>query len=162
MRDGKRVLLTEELVDFVESGVSILLGTRDANLRPFGVRAMGASVSQDRRRITIYVPAAVAERPLINLRENGATAVTFVRPSDYQGLQFKGKFVGDRPSTDADRHVQERYRAALAEQLFVCGIARSTAKRYAYWPSVAIEFEPDSLFKQTPGPNAGAAIGGTS
>jgi hypothetical protein len=162
MRDGPSVLLTEELVDFVESGVSMLLGTRDANLRPYGVRAMGAIVSADRRRITIFVPTSVAERPLRNLRDNGSIAVTFTRPSDYQGLQFKGRFIGERPATDADRHLQERYRAALSEQLFVCGIARSITKRYAYWPSVAIEFEPDSIFKQTPGPGAGVAIGGGS
>jgi hypothetical protein len=160
MRDGSKLLpLTDELVDFVESGVSILLATRDANLRPHGVRAMGALVSPDRHRITLYVPSVVAEKALENLRANGAIAATFVRPSDAQGLQFKGRFVAERPATDNERHLQERYRAAFFEQLFFCGVARTTSKRYAYWPSIAVEFEPDSLFKQTPGPGAGAAIG---
>ena len=62
---------------------------------------------------------------------NGAIAVSFVRPSDYQGLQFKGRFVGARPSTDADRHLQERYRAAFFEPLLVVGVARCISKRYA-------------------------------
>ncbi len=156
------MLLTDELVDFVESGVSILIGTRDANLRPHGVRAMGALVSPDRLRITIFVPSVVAERTLVNLRDNGALAATFVRPSDSQGLQFKGRFLSERPASETERHLQERYRAAFFEQLFFCGVARTTSKRFAYWPSVAIEFEPESLFRQTPGPGAGAPIGAQS
>jgi hypothetical protein len=38
---GGAVTLPAELVDFVESGVSVLVGTRDARLRPEAVR--GAS-----------------------------------------------------------------------------------------------------------------------
>jgi hypothetical protein len=161
-RPGPKVLLTEELVDFVESGVSILVGTCDAKLRPHGVRAMGAVVSTDRRTITVFVPRAVADRPLADLRENLVVAATFVRPSDHQGLQFKGRLLGHRAATDTERHILERYRAALFEQLFVCGVSRATAKRYAYWPCVALEFEPDALFRQTPGPHAGAAVGSST
>ncbi len=152
-------LLTEELVDFVESGVSILVGTRNAELRPHGMRAMGATASPDRRRLTIFLPAATSTRTLANLEDNGAIAVTFSRPSDHQSIQLKGRFLGSRPATLEDRFAQERYRAAWFEQLHVCGVARSTSKRWAYWPSVAIEIEIDALFQQTPGPGAGDALG---
>lgn len=151
--------LTDELVDFLESGVSILVGTRNAELRPHGMRAMGAIASSDRRRVTIFLPAATAALTVENVRDNGAVAVTFSRPSDHQSMQLKGRSVATREAAGDDRYVLERYRAAWFEQLHVCGVARSTSKRWAYWPAVAIEIEVDSLFQQTPGPGAGGALG---
>jgi len=150
--------LTPEIVDFVESGVSTLVGTRDANLRPHGVRAMGAIVSSDRRRVTVFLPTVTSARALADLRDNGAIAITFSRPSDHQGIQLKGRVVGTRPATDEDRFVQERYRAAWFEQLHMIGVPRATSKRWAHWPAIAVELEVDALFLQTPGPGAGEAI----
>jgi hypothetical protein len=150
--------LTDELVDFVESGVSILVGTRDRELRPHGTRAMGA-IAVGRTRVTIFLPVACAERAVADLKDNGAIAITFSRPSDHVSIQLKGKSVGSRDATIEDRFVQERYRAAFFEQLQVCGVSRSNAKRFAYFPSVAIDVEIDSVFQQTPGPHAGHVLG---
>ena len=153
MRDGK---LTADIVDFVESGVSILVGTRNAQLRPIGTRAMGARTKGD--RVTIFVPTITSERTLANLRDNGAIAVTFTRPSDHLSIQLKGRFVSSREASAEDLLLQQQYRAAFMEQLYVVGVARAASKQYAYTPAIAIDFDVDSVFQQTPGPGAGACL----
>ncbi len=150
--------LTGEVVDFIESGVSILVGTRDAGLRPACTRAMGAAMDAARAVLTIYLPEPTAARALANLRDNAQIAVTFSRPMTHRSLQIKGICTGVRPSTDADRLVQERYRAGYAEQLQVVGVRRAVSSRLAYWPSVAVDVAIGDVFVQTPGPGAGRRL----
>jgi hypothetical protein len=104
------------------------------------------------------LPLATAERALANLRDNGAIAVTFSRPSDYQGVQLKGVVTSIEESGEPERVIQDRYRAALFEQLQFVGVARSVCRRLAWWPSVAVTFRADAVFLQTPGPGAGRRL----
>lgn len=150
--------LTEDLVDFVESGVSILIATRDADRIPDALRGVGARVHDDRRHFTVLLPEATGARAVENLRDNGAIAVTFSRPTDHQGVQLKGQMVAIRPSGDVERMITERYRAAFFEQLYVVGVPRTTSRRLAYWPSVAVDVRVDAVFRQTPGPGAGQRL----
>jgi hypothetical protein len=78
-------------MDLVESGVSILVGTRDEQLRPVSVRGVGARVSSDRRSVTVYLPEATSQKPVENLRANGEIAVAFSRPFDNLAVQIKGR-----------------------------------------------------------------------
>lgn len=151
--------ITDELADFIQSGVSILVGTRDDAMRPHAGRAFGARVHDDRRTVTIHFPRATAEATLRDLRANGRIAVTFSRPIDHQGVQLKGTCVGVRESDAEDRAVQERYRAALLEQLYAVGVPRAKAQRWSWWPSFAIDVAVAEVFVQTPGPRAGRRIG---
>ena len=54
----KRVVTFQDLVDFVEGGVSIMVATRDAAYAPECVRAVGATVSSDRQLITLLLNEA--------------------------------------------------------------------------------------------------------
>jgi general stress protein 26 len=150
--------LSEELADFIESGVSMLVGTRDAALRPSCIRALGASIHPDRRSLTIYLPAWAAPRVVADLEQNGRIAIAFSRPISHQTIQVKGRARAWRESGEADRAVQERYLAALLEQLHAVGLPRSLARRVRWWPSVAVEVELEDVFLQTPGPDAGRRL----
>jgi hypothetical protein len=150
--------LTGEVVEFIESGVSILVGTRDAALHPACTRAAGARVDAERGVLTLYLPQATAERTLANLRDNAQIAITFSRPITHRSLQIKGTCKSVRPSDDADRLLQERYRAGYMEQLQLVGIGRSRSSRMVYWPSVAVDVTIGDLFVQTPGPGAGRRL----
>jgi hypothetical protein len=153
---GRR--LPDELADFVESGVSILVGTADERLRPACMRALGARVSQDRASVTVFVPEASARAILANLAANGRVAVAFSRPLDHRSIQIKGACLGTRPASADDRGVQERYRAAYFEQLHAVGVPRAVARRIAWWPSVAVDVRVTELYEQTPGPGAGRRL----
>jgi S-adenosylmethionine:tRNA-ribosyltransferase-isomerase (queuine synthetase) len=156
--DGSDRVLPADLVEFFESGVSILVATRDAALRPTCVRAMGASVRRADNVVTIYVPEVVSSRTVTNLGDNGQVAVTFSRPLTHYSIQIKGTCAAPRRSDDDARRTQERYRAAYAEQLHAVGLPRSATARIVWWPSLAMDVVVRDVFLQTPGPGAGRRL----
>ncbi|MCC7540466.1 MAG: hypothetical protein IT379_29890 [Deltaproteobacteria bacterium] len=153
-----RIQLSEELVELIESGVSILVGSRDADLRPECARALGATVAPDRRALTIYLSAGLGRRMCADFDDNRQVAITFSRILDHHTVQVKGVVRQVRPATDADVATQERYRIAFSEQAAIVGMPRSVMRRLVLVPSVAVEVEVRELFHQTPGPGAGSRI----
>jgi hypothetical protein len=147
--------LPPEVVDLVESGVSILVGTRDASLRPSTVRGVGARVDGSRRALTVYLPTRTADRAVANLRDNGEIAVVFSRPFDNLSVQLKGRCQDVHRAGDDDRPVPERYAVAFMETTYTVGMPRSLMKRLCVWPAWAATFDVRDLYSQTPGPGAG-------
>jgi len=152
--------IRSELVEFLTSGVSLLVGTRDVRLVPACLRAMGVAIAADRTGLTVFVPKATGARTLANLRDNGRIAVTFSRVIDLKGVQIKGKCIGMRDATEAEHALQARYLDAFCGALEEIGMPRPISARFAFWPSVAVEVRAESLFEQTPGPSAGRALEG--
>lgn len=150
--------LGKELVELIEGGVSMQVGTRDKDLRPEVLRAVGVAVGADRSTLTVYVPAELAERTVANLEDNGMLAITFSHVIDHRTVQIKGKLLSLRRSRRNERALSERWLAAFAEQLHMVGFSRRLARRIRIWPSIAIEIEIHDLFAQTPGPGAGRRI----
>jgi hypothetical protein len=152
--------LSDATIELAGSGVDLHVATTDSSLRPEYALGTGVRVHPDRRTVTVYVARAVLHRTLENIADNGRIALTMARPCDHKTVQIKGCVTGVRDSGPADRELQEQYRAALAEQLAIVGVPRSITRRFAWWPSVAIDFEVADVFAQTPGPGAGARIAG--
>lgn len=150
--------IPEDLVDYLESGVSLLIGTRDKDLRPEAARACGAQVAADREHLSIFVPERWPTQTFANIEENGMVSVGFSRMLDNYAIQVKGGGATVRPATDAERIVPERYRAAYVEQLYMGGLPRSLTTRFHVWPAKVITFEVRDIFVQTPGPGAGARL----
>ena len=151
--------LTSELVEFMQGGVSLLVGTRSADLRPVGRRAFGARIDVADSAATVFVPACGAERLLANLKGNGQVAATFARPMDSRALQIKGHCLTVHETTAAERVVQDRYFAAFSAALVMLGQEPKLMRRVRYFPSYAVTFRIDSMFEQTPGPGAGRDVG---
>ncbi|HEY6562475.1 MAG TPA: pyridoxamine 5'-phosphate oxidase family protein [Polyangiaceae bacterium] len=152
------VRLPEDFVDFMESGVSVLVASRDEDLRPECMRAVGVSVAADRQSMTLFLSEVMAGRTLENLRDNGEIAVSFSRPIDHRSLQVKGRVTALRPAMEEDRSLQDRYLIAYVEQLYLVGLPRSLARRVRSWPSVAVSLQIADVFVQTPGPGAGRRV----
>jgi len=147
-----------ELVDFLESGVSLLVGSCDASARPTCMYAAGARVFPDDAQVTVYLVKSLAGRTLADLSENPRLAVTFSRILDHRSLQLKGELVSIEETCDTGKKVQERYLASYGAALLSIGFPDAVAHRLAYWPSVAVTFRTTSLFEQTPGPRAGTLL----
>jgi hypothetical protein len=150
--------ISDDLATFLESGVSVVVGSRDAQKKPAAMRAMGAHVSDDGRSVTVFLPEPNAARTLANLRDNGRIAVTFSRPSDYRSIQVKGSCVDFRPATEEERARQKTYAAAFVDDLATVGMARENTGRLTYWPSIAVRISVEEIFEQTPGPAAGQKL----
>jgi hypothetical protein len=149
------VRLSEELAEFVEGGLSMLVGTRDAALRPKVERAVGAFVGADRETVTVYLNKVLAAIAIANLDDNGNIALTVSRPYDHRSLQLKGKMLSMRESTEEDRAKQERWLTGFVEHLYIVGLPRSVVRTIKVFPSVAVTMRVEDMFEQTPGPGAG-------
>ena len=149
------VRLREDVVEFIESGVSMLVGTRDPKLRPHVMRAAGAVCGADRESVTVYLTKGVADQAVANLTDNGCIALTLSRPYDHRGLQIKGRMLSMRDGVDADRIHQERYLAGFVEHVYIIGLPRSVMRQLRIYPSIAVTFRAEDVFDQTPGPGAG-------
>ncbi len=156
---GPLASLSADLFELLEGPSIMHLGTRDPQLQPLSVLAFGLRVEGDGQELTVFVPAALSDLPLRNLRDNGQMALSAVRPTDNRALQIKGLWLGERRTDDADRAFLTRYREALTEELGLVGVPRSMWRRVIWWPAVALRMETREVFVQTPGPGAGASCG---
>jgi hypothetical protein len=147
--------LPQEVVDLIESGVSILVGTRNADLRPATVRGVGALVGSDHRSVTVFLPKQTAGQAIPNLRDNGEIAVGFSRPHDHLAVQLKGRCSELRMARAEEQPITLRYAIAFAETTYTVGMPRSLINRMNVWPAWAASFEVRDIFSQTPGPGAG-------
>jgi hypothetical protein len=152
------VRLSEELAEFVEGGLSMLVGTRDAALRPHVGRSVGAFVCPDRETVTTYLNKALSAQSVANLQDNGRVALTFSRPYDHRTLQIKGQMISLREGTEEDRVKQERWLAGFVEHLYIIGLPRSLTRQIKIYPSLAHTLRIEGIFEQTPGPGAGRRI----
>lgn len=150
--------IPEDLVESLEGGVSILVGTCDAEMRPEVARAVGASISRDRTEATIYLHETWGGKALANLRAHREIAVGFSRPVDHFAIQLKGPVARFLEPAEGDRSVVDRYHATYGEQLYMVGFPRSITRRFVFWPAVGVTFTVRDIFVQTPGPDAGKRL----
>lgn len=152
-------MISRELAGFVQSGVSILIGTSDRTLVPEACRGLGARVHDGGHEVTIFVPHATGARTLANLQENERIAVCFSRAHDHRSVQLKGRAVEVRSATEDDRLHVDVYRAAIAHAWGEVGLPPRITMRMAHWPCAAVRFAVETIFVQTPGPGAGDRLG---
>ena len=153
-----RPLISAELADFIESGLSINVGTRGKDLEPDGVIAWAGKVHDDRTQLTIYMHKEAAQAILRNLRKYPEIAVLFERPTSHRACQVKGRFVSTRPAKAVERSKVEQQVEGFFVDLERIGIPRTLIAALDIWPCLAIEMRATDLFEQTPGPGAGEPL----
>lgn len=146
------------LASFLEQGLSLHVGTRNARLEPDGARGAAVLVEPDGQHLLVFVAEIAASRLMENLRSNGQIAIGFGRPEDDRACQVKGVVVAIRPAERSERAAVERQWQGFMEQFQKIGIPPAVASGWAYWPAVAIRVKVTAVFEQTPGPQAGTPI----
>lgn len=150
--------ISDELAEFLSSGLSIVVATRDAALQPDGVAACAARVHEDRDRLTVWFYEEAAEEMLRNLRQHPEIAIDFDLPTSHRACQVKGTFVGSRPAREDERAEVDRQLDAFADDLEKIGIPAAAFAGWKSWPCTAFEIRVTELFEQTPGPGAGEPL----
>ncbi len=165
MKQGKTsVAIGTELKDFLEGGVSVVVGTRDARLVPEITRAWGVLVSKDRKSLSLCVPLATSRRTLDNLVANGQMAVCCSLPTSYRTVQLTGQCIATTEPRRPDLTAVERHRQAFSRLNARIGFPRQRTE--TFWrrevetsPAlVKLRFVPEQVFDQTPGPDAGSHL----
>jgi hypothetical protein len=154
-------LLDEALAAFVQTGVSITVGSRGAGDQPALARANGCRVAADRRTVTVLLAAAKSEALLEAVRGSRTLAAVFSEPPTHRTIQLKGTDAVVAAATHEDRAIAARWADAFVAAVVRLGYSEAVF-RAMLWVDpadlVAVTFTPGAAFDQTPGPRAGAPL----
>lgn len=151
-------MISPALTAFLEEGIAIHVGTRNASLVPSGARAIAVKVENGGTHLRVYVPASAWSPLLEDLHANGQGTVLFGRPIDDRSCQVKGTFVDVRPVGEDERALVIGQWEGFVANLALIGIPRKVFSAWTTWPVVAARFKVTALFEQTPGPAAGTPL----
>jgi len=154
-------LLTQDHVAMIEGGVSVIVSSCDAHLTPSVMRAVGSQISSNGGHVTVYMCRSQSARLLQDVARSGRLAAVFSQPSTHRTVQLKTRTARLREATEDDMPALQRYLQGMENELTLVGFAAVYARAmlaHRLDDVVAIEFEPELAFDQTPGPKAGQPI----
>jgi len=143
---------------FMQSGVSMSVGSRDRNLRSSVSRALGCRVLPD-GEVRVYVDASLSCDLLRHVTDCGAVAVVFSNIVSHRTLQVKATDARVQGLDDDDQRAADAYMKRFAGTVTNLGYPE-TVPRALPEPAarMAIVFHPHEGFEQTPGPQAGQRL----
>lgn len=154
-------LLSAEHLAMIDRGVSTIVASHDASRRPSLMRAVGAAITPDGTRITVYLNRPASNQLLADLQATGQIAVVFSEPFSHQTVQVKACSVELRAAGPDDAPVLARYLASMEHELGRIGFGPNYTRimlGHQLDDVVAVSFSPEQAFDQTPGPKAGASL----
>jgi hypothetical protein len=155
------VQLDPDRIALVAKGVSAIVASHDAAMRPSIMRAVGSHITADGQEVTVYLRRSQSQQLLHDIAQTGEIAVVFSVPSSHQTLQLKARRATQRPATADDLPVLQAYQRSMEEEVGRVGYGPCYVAAMLAAPLddvVAVRFTPTSAFDQTPGPRAGAAL----
>jgi hypothetical protein len=153
-------VLTPELADFCQSGISIAVGTCSPAGWPLPLHASGCRIP-DLGTVRVLVRRTGAGAALAALAAGAGIAATFSRPYDHRSIQLKAGRATVEAADAADLASAARQLRAFREVLGGVGYPASFTVPFTdHDPAdlVALVFVPEEAFVQTPGPGAGSAL----
>jgi hypothetical protein len=154
------VQIDDELASFLEVGGSLIVGTVDEDGRPDAARAFDLQVVADRTRVRLQL-ATDSDVAIANAAAGRSVAVTVTDVFTMRSVQVKGLGARATRPTPADVVHGDRYRAEfLANVVEVEQVPPELPRRLLPDHFVAFEMDIDEIYDQTPGPSAGARLGG--
>ena len=152
------VLLSPEHIAMVDRGVSVIVASRNAALRPSIMRGVGSAISADGTQVTVFLRRSQSRQLMQDIEAGGGLAVVFSEPPTHRTLQLKARQATLRPASPTDQPQLARYLASMQCELAQVGYGPEFAAAMLSAPLedvVAVQFTPESAFAQTPGPRAG-------
>lgn len=158
---GESSLLPPDLLAMMDRGVSVIVASRDLALRPSLMRALGSSIDAGGRSITVFVSRRQSRQLVQDIAATGHVAVVFSEPATHRTVQVKASRATLRQAGPADEPVLARYLASMEHEIQRVGYPPSMTRAmlaHRREDLVAISFEPEQAFDQTPGPKAGSLL----
>ncbi len=145
-------------IELIGSGTSLVAGTVAADGEPRATRAWAAQVVDDQTWRVRVVMGADDQVSVDNLR-TGRFALTGADVRTLRSVQLKGQVVGTEPPTADDVQQVAQHSSAFFRAVHETdGIAIALLERLLPATVLAVVFEVEEVFDQSPGPAAGAAV----
>ena len=153
-------VLTPGIVDFCQSGISVIIAVGRAEAAPVAGTGCGCRVLEN-GRVRLLLPHRGNEALVLAAERGGQVAATFSQPITHRSIQIKGgkTCVVETSTSDRDAAIQQM--AGLRLELREIEHSAQFSEAYCHVDTddlASIEFEPDAAFVQTPGPGAGAQL----
>ena len=145
------------LAGLLETGVAIMVATRDANLRTHVTRGWGGYLDGETGRLVLALTGYPGSRVVTNLESNGQIAINLARPLNYQSMQLKGVVDSIGDCSDEQLSRVRAHIARFVEEGELVG-SPSVIARLAGSEFVQVRVVPSHSYEQTPGPSAGAEL----
>jgi len=146
-----------ELASFLETGVSIVLATRDERLVPAITRVMGLRVGGP-SELLLNLNERAAGACVQNLEATGEVAITAASSLSYRSVQLKGHCLSLESADGEAIACAERWRDLFAEVSARFGITPVQIRNLWLKPDRVARVRVEAAFGQTPGPGAGAPL----
>lgn len=150
--------IDDELKEFCESGVSVIVGVVDSLGRPRVGNAWGPRVHPGGARLSLYVETARAPALLDGRESNSMMAATFTDPVSARSIQVKGRILEVGDPNEAEQAWIERHRDAMTVSCALIGDPPHIIRNLWTDPSVRVDVAVERAFDQTPGPQAGRPL----
>ena len=150
--------IDEELKEFLESGVAVLVSTGDGHRRPHVMYGWGPRVREDATSLEVCLDRPRAAQTIANAEKNGHIAVTVAHPVYYRSVQLKGRFIGHADATAADRAWVASHHEAFVVATSLVGDPPEAIRGMWTDEFVKLSMAVDRAFDQTPGPSAGKPL----
>ncbi len=155
-----QIHLPAEILEFVQSGVSVIVGVVGADGRAQAGRALATRVDGCGALRLMY-PTEGNMGITRSAQSGGPIAVTFSAPLSHRTIQLKSGASRVEELMPEDRNSLERQMDAFAAVLRAIGFPPSFVKSFCDNRSASIcvlSFVPQAAFEQTPGPGAGREL----
>ena len=150
--------IDDALAQFVQSGVAAVVGTASDDGAPHVSYGWAPRVVGEGSSLDVFLDAARSGQALADLRSNGRIAVTVGDPVSYRSIQFKGRFTGVGPPSEADEIWLAAYREAFLVNTSLVGDPPQVIHNMWLDEVVRISMSVERAFDQTPGPVAGLPL----
>jgi hypothetical protein len=151
-------MIQGEVAALLQSPCSLIVGTVDASGLPAAARGTGLEVLDDGRRVRLLLSDA-ATIAIDNLRTTRRIALTGTEVATLVSYQVKGHAQSVEAATDADLRLADTYLAGFFQAVHdTDGTEIAMLERLRPHGHVAVVFDVEEIYDQTPGPNAGRAI----
>lgn len=146
------------LVEFLEGGCALIVGSVDADGTPHASRGWGLTVlTAEDQQARLLLPRD--DPAVTHLAEGGAVAVTGADVRTLSSVQLKGRSLGIEATTASDEARAGRYIDAFFDDVETTdGTPRPVLDRLVPTGYVAVLVEFDECYDQTPGPGAGRTL----
>lgn len=154
--------LTEDDARFIQSGLSITLGSRSETMQPSIAIGLACRVAPDRRQVSIILRPSQSADLLRDVRQTGLIAVALNQPTTHRTIQLKGSDARVHPIDAASISEVAAQTSAFIEEIVCIGAPPEDMVRayvqFDLHDIVAISFTLQAVFVSTPGPSAGARL----
>ncbi|MEO5907230.1 MAG: hypothetical protein ABIQ11_10920 [Saprospiraceae bacterium] len=143
------MVLSEKLRNYIVSPAGILIGTRDAALKPEFQRAMGARPAED-HHIQFFFDLKTSGRTIDNIQDNQSVSIVLCHLLTMESFQFKGRSIGYRECSPEELNFVDEYYKKFNEAAIQFGMKDGLCYNYPHSQMWSMLMEVEEVFEQTP------------